>query len=1051
MSPEESESADPQQRVLLDVTVEAIENAGIPLDSLKGSNTSVFIGISNFDYMQKRLKSENLKDIGVFDAIGNIGSAAAGRISYLFNFHGPSMVVDTACSSSLVGIHQACQSLRYGESDLSIVGGVNPILTPNGHVVFSQMSAISRQGICKPFDDNADGFVRSEGCGVSILKRLSDAERDNDNILAVIKGSAVNQDGKTNGLSAPNGISQQQVINKALDNAKISPSQVNYLEAHGTGTLLGDPIEMEAIAEIHRKRDSKLYVGSVKSNMGHLEAASGMASLLKVILALKKRRIPASVNFEKPSSHINWQPYIEVPNKAVEYAAAANMIAGISSFGLSGTNARVILEEYVSEQVPEASDDRSAHMLCLSAKSEYSLNNLKDRYIHFLENTSETLADICYAAAACRTHFRHRLAIVGQSLEELIKALKSHGNILSEPIPHQKPKVAFLFTGQGSQYCGICKELYESEPLFRGTIDQCHNIAAQFLDKPLKEVIFDQQSEQLIHQTTYTQPALFTIEYALAKLWISWGIKPDVLIGHSVGEYVAACIAGVFGLDDALKLISLRGKLMGSLPDGGGMLNVLLDHKTVKGILNDFQQLSIAAINSPQQTVVSGPNYVLDQLASYLHEIGKHYQRLKVSHAFHSELMAPILEEFLMEANKIVFQSPTLPIVSNLTGDFVTDQLARGSYWRDQLRSCVNFYQGIHNIVEHGCDLFIEIGPKPTLANLMLQSETNVPADSILPSINPKYPDRKAILKALQNCYQKGINIDLRKYFGNQSWNKITLPNYAFDRQRYWIDETQVDRSYVGASSSRPHPLLGPRLNLAGEEVIFTMLLEDLPGYLEDHKIMGSVIFPAAGYIEMALSAGIEMLGEGIGMVIEDLQLHQALVLGNDKAGELQTVLTRDGTKEYLFRILSHQQRTPDQAISWITHASGKITKGSSKCEDEALTDLSTRCRNTRDIAGFYDLFSQSGISYGKEFRTVVEINYGEDEGLGHVIASPDPATAEYALHPVILDGSFQVLAGVLSTDNDETLTYLPISIDRLEYQPQQTNTVLSHVAVKEL
>ncbi|MGB5712418.1 MAG: type I polyketide synthase, partial [Waterburya sp.] len=564
ISPKEAASLDPQQRLLLEVSWEALENAGVASDRLAGSPTGVFVGICSNDYSQ-RLLSRDPAEIDAYIGTGNCHSVASGRLSYLLGLNGPSLAVDTACSSSLVAVHLAIASLRNGECNLALAGGVNQLLAPEVTINFSKARMLSRHGRCKTFDADADGYIRAEGCGVIVLKRQSDALKDGDNILALIRGSAINHDGRSSGLTVPNGPSQQAVIRQALANAKVKPEDISYIEAHGTGTSLGDPIEVGALGGVfgkNRTAEKSLKIGSVKTNIGHLEGAAGIAGLIKVVLSLQHQTIPPHLHFKQPSSFIDWDKLpIEVPTEKKAWSTDGKQrLAGVSSFGFSGTNAHIVIEEAPPPEAVAAEVERSAHLLTLTAKTPTALEQLAQRYQDYLTaHPNADLAGICFTSNYGRSQFDHRLSIVANSttvarngLANYLAGRATPGVFANRVQNTNRLKVAFLFTGQGSHYVGMGQELYQTSPLFRQTLDRCAEILRPELDQPLLEILYpaiSQNGHFALHQTAYTQPALFALEYALAQLWLSWGVRPTVVMGHSLGEYVAACIAGVFSLE----------------------------------------------------------------------------------------------------------------------------------------------------------------------------------------------------------------------------------------------------------------------------------------------------------------------------------------------------------------------------------------------------------------------------------------------------------------------------------------------------------------------
>ncbi|NEO69631.1 type I polyketide synthase [Moorena sp. SIO3H5] len=815
ISPREAISLDPQYRLLLEVTWEALENAGQTWTNLKNSKTSVFMGVSTDDYAS--LSNPILV---------NNRSLGVGRISHLLGLQGSNIQLDTACSSSLVAIHLACQSLRSGESNLALVGGVNLILSPISTIGRCKMKALSPDGRCKTFDAAANGYGQAEGCGVVVLKRLSDAITDGDLISALIRGSAINHDGPSSGLTVPNGMAQKQVIQQALSNARLEPHQVSYLEAHGTGTALGDPIEIEALAAIYGKNrpvDQPLVVGSVKTNIGHLEAAAGVSALIKVVLALQHQEIPPHLHLKQPNPYVDWDKLpIKIPTSLMPWNCEAKpRIAGISSFGISGTNAHLLLEE-----VPELIKGQKAkgksendlepplHILTLSTKTEKALEELVSRYQNHWETYPElAISDVCYTANTGRAQFNHRLAIIASEPEELTQKLRQHTageevvGVFSGKVPNSgsESKVAFLFTGQGSQYLNMGRQLYETQPTFRQALDTCDHILRPYLDNPLLEILYPQDAQKSndspLDQTGYTQPALFSIEYALLKLWESWGIKPNVVMGHSVGEYVAATVAGVFSLEDGLKLIAARGRLMQGLPAGGEMVSVMASESKVLETLKAMSQsdkVVIAAINGPESIVISGEAKAVRAIATHLESVGIKIKQLQVSHAFHSPLMEPMLAEFEAVANQITYHQPRIPIISNVTGTKADQSIASAQYWVNHVRQPVRFAQGMATLHQQGYETFLEIGAKPILLGMGKQC-LSPDVGVWLPSLRHGVDEWQQILSSLGQLYVQGAKVDWSGFDRDYSREKVVLPTYPFQRERYWVETSTNQQQVVGS------------------------------------------------------------------------------------------------------------------------------------------------------------------------------------------------------------------------------------------------------------
>ena len=811
IAPREAERIDPQQRVVLEVAWEALENAGVVPSNLSGSSTGVFIGIGNYDYGV--LLSKDVARMNAYDGTGSTLGLAANRLSYLLNLRGPSLAIETSCSSSLVATHLACQSLQSAESDLCLVGAVSLMLSPEQTIIYSQARMMASDGRCKTFDASADGYVRGEGCGIAVLKRLKDAIRDGDNIQAVIRGTAINQDGLTNGLTAPNGPSQQAVIRQALENAGVEPAQISYVEAHGTGTPLGDPIEVKSLKAVlseGRSSEQRCWMGSVKTNIGHLEAAAGMAGLLKVVLSLQHKEIPPHLNFKQLNPYISLEgtPFA-IPTEIQPWTAGTeHRFAGISSFGFGGTNGHVILEEAPTEEYSsrgassEPKSSRPLHLLTLSAKSEQALRELAQRYDSFLGSHPElSLADVCFTANTGRSHFEQRLAVVAESTMQLRQQLEAFATeaatagLASGQVHSSKRKrIAFLFTGQGSQYVGMGRQLYDTQPTFRAALDRCDEILRPYLEKPLLEVLYPaEENSSLLDETAYTQPALFALEYALFELWKSWGIAPAVLMGHSVGEYVAACVAGVFSLEDGLKLIAARGRLIQALPQVGEMVAVMADPASVAAAIAPYgQQIAIAAVNGSRSLVISGERQAVKAVSCDLEAQGVKTKALQVSHAFHSPLMAPMVAEFQQVASEIDYRVPQLKLISNLTGQLVKEEIATPEYWCRHILSPVQFTASMETLQQQGYEVFLEIGSKPTLLGM---GRNCLPQEGCLwlPSLRPGQDDWQQILQSLAALSVRGVPVDWISFEQDVEHRRVELPTYPFQRERYWVGDTTAN------------------------------------------------------------------------------------------------------------------------------------------------------------------------------------------------------------------------------------------------------------------
>jgi myxalamid-type polyketide synthase MxaB len=1101
IAPREVNTMDPQQRLLLEVAWEAMEDAGIVPERLRGTDTGVFVGIGTHDY-SIMLWQDPIDDPYLTTGTGNC--IAANRISYIFDLKGPSLSVDTACSSSLVAIHLACQSLWTGESTMALAGGVNVLLLPTVTLGFARGGFMSTSGRCRSFDARADGYVRSEGAGMVLLKPLSQAQADGDPIYAVIRGTAANQDGFSNGMAAPNVDAQERVLRAAYRRAGISPGQVQYIEAHGTGTKLGDPIEITALGRVlteERPAGSLCAVGSVKSNIGHTETAAGVAGVIKAALSLKQGQIPPSLHYQTPNPQIGFDSLpLRVQTELTPWKSSP-AIAGVNSFGFGGTNAHIVMQEApppaeqnraknvpkkinkkVSKNVSkkpnknskkkqidallehESEGDRPPYLLTLSAKSETALRQLAHRYGEYLTNHPETdLDSLCFTANTGRSRFSHRLALVAASPVQMQQQLRAFArrqemaNLTYGVASQAAPEVAFLFTGQGSQAVDMGRSLYQTQPLFRQTVDKAAKLLEPQLKRPLLSVLYptpDQASEAAdwIDQTAYTQPALFVLEYALATLWQSWGVQPAVVMGHSIGEYVAACIAGVFSLEDALRLVAARGRLMQALPQGGGMVAVMADAETVAARLGAAETVAIAALNGPQSTVVSGEKTALAKLIAQLAAEGIKTTPLNVSHAFHSPLMSPMLAEFAQVANTVAYHSPHIPLISNVTGDFMTTDIATPDYWVQHICQPVRFRQGMDTLQQQGCGVLLEIGAKPILlgmGRLCVQAGDPDLAETMLwlPSLRPGQGDWQTLLSSLGELYVRGVDIDGRAIAPPSARRIPNLPTYPFQRQRYWWQADCPSGSVSPPAPSRPrspglHPLLGERLRLGGtSDIRFeAQVSADAPAYLADHRIATQPVFPAAAYAEMAIAAGRAV---GLSPVeLTQVRIEQALRL-SAAATLLQLVLSPEAGG-YRFQLLSLNA----ESEAWTRHVTGFLAAGQPLSSGPALAAIQAQFRQ-QAIAplDYYAQLRQQHLNYGPAFQVIQQLWQGDGAALArlHLPDTLRTEAAAYHLHPALLDGCFQTVAAACGLDSAAG-TYLPTGIESLRLGVPAQSTVWSWV-----
>lgn len=1088
ISPREAVTMDPQQRLLLEASWQALEHAGQSPARMQGSQTGVFVGIGNYDYAQLQLKRGDPKKVGTYSGSGNSLSMAAGRLSYVLGLQGPSMAVDTACSSSLVALHLACQSLHDGECDAALAGGVNLILAPEPTVALSQAQMMANDGRCKTFDAAANGFVRSEGCGIVVLKRLSDAVAAGDNILALIRGTAINQDGRSQGLTAPNGLAQEAVIRQALARAGMDPAQISYVEAHGTGTSLGDPIEVGALGAVYgagRSADENLLIGSVKTNIGHMENAAGIGSLIKVVLSLQNEMIPPHLHFRQPSPFIPWD---ELP---IEVVAApkpwptgnGRRVAGVSSFGFSGTNAHVIIEEAPVHETATVTEERPFHLFTLSARSESALQELAQRYQAYLVPTM-SLADICYTANAGRSHFHHRLAIAAESTTQLQEALTAFINqqeavgVTHGEAGSSKRKVAFLFTGQGSQYVDMGKQLYETQPTFRAALDKCDELLRSHLEQPLLTILYpgnDEEGNPLpspIDETMYTQPALFAIEYALAQLWISWGIEPTVMMGHSVGEYVAACIAGVFSLEDGLKLIAERGRQMQALPETGTMAAIFTTEDRVRAAIAPYQdQVSIAAINGATNIVISGSETAVSAVMDTMTNEHVKVRQLVVSHAFHSPLMDPMLDTFAATAASITYGKPKIDLISNVTGQLVNgDEVSHADYWRQHVREAVRFKEGMEALHQQGYDLFIEVGPNPTLLGMgrrNLHEESGV----WLPSLRHGKEEWPQLLNSLAQLYVLGMEINWVGFDQDYARQRLPLPTYSFQRQRYWFDAADEDASTANVvlegewSLTTGHPLLGQQLPTP-LPIFQTRLTTASQPYLSERHIHGLATLPETVCMEIALAAATQVFGTGKHALTE-MRMQEIIALPETKPATIQAIVTPAENGSATFQLFSLEENEANvqatqelvgakPAQLWRLHASGKIAVNVDADVTPtpiSLAEVQARCQQNTTGTIFYEQLAEKGLAYGPHFQGIQQLWQGNGETLGQ-IRLPDAGASAYHLHPVILEAGLQLLYATLLHENDggeaETAVYLPISLGQIHLYTRPDSSIWGRAVVQQ-
>ncbi|MFD4371367.1 HAD-IIIC family phosphatase [Streptomyces sp. NPDC058486] len=1072
ISAREAAAMDPQQRLLLETCWEAFERAGTVPEELNGSATGVYVGLYESGYPD----STRLELLDGHVGTGSAASVASGRLAYALGLEGPAVTVDTACSSSLVALHLAVRALRDGECDLALAGGATVMVSPRGHVEFSRLRGLSPSGRCRPFADDADGVVWAEGCGLVVLKRLRDARRDGDRVLAVVKGSAVNQDGRSQGLTAPHGPAQERVVRAALAAARLRPDDLDYVEAHGTGTTLGDPIEGRALARVFgpdRPADRPLAVGSLKSNLGHTQAAAGIGGVIKTVLSLRHELLPASLHAQTPTGHVDWAGGgLEVCGRPRPWPRGARVRrAGVSAFGISGTNAHVILEEAASEQAHQAEEaDRTpaATLFPLSARSLPALRAQAGRLLDALtDDPAQALPAVARTLARHRTHFEHRAAVVARHREDLTAGLRAlasgqpaAGLVVGPRQVIPAGKLAFVLPGQGSQWAGMGRELLDRSPLFADEIDRCDAALRPHTGWSVGAVLRGDAGAPSLDRVDVVQPALFAVMVALAAVWRAHGVTPDAVVGHSQGEVAAACVAGALGLNDAAAVVALRSRALKTVTGTGGMAVAALPLEEVEARLSALgaepdsetspkpgSGLSVAAVNSGMSTVVSGDTEALESFLAGLERDQVFARRIPVDYASHSARVEPVRETILAELDGIVTHPSSAAWYSTVTGEPVHEEPLEADYWYRNLRERVRFADTVRRMLHDGVRYFVELSPHPSLVPSIesLAAEAGLDVAAV-GSLRRDEGGPEAVPERLGELYAAGHSPRWPALF--PAGSPADLPTYAFARDRHWLSLAPPRPARQSTA-----PLVDTHVESSDEpdRHVFQTdidLGDSRFAYLLDHRVSGEVWLPAAAFLELALeAASASALGPAGELQLTGVRFEQPLPLDPDTPVRLQLVLrtdAEDGTGRFT---IASRAGLDDRRTPWVRHVSGTLAAVEPENTASASPDaLRERCPEPVDVAGVYAALASAGIDYGPAFRGLTEGRRGRSEALGRLARMPG---AGHLVHPAVLDSAFHTAA--LPGDAPAGKAFVPAGIGRLRFTGLRTAPVWVACTLRDL
>jgi len=1044
ISPREAALLDPQQRLLLEVSTEALEDAGQVMKTLRGSNTSVFMGGFTLDYKLVQFADKNRELVDAHTATGSMMTLLANRLSYQFDFRGPSAAVDTACSSSLVAVHLACQSIWNNESGLALAGGVNVMLKPDIFIAEAKAGMLSPTGRSQAFDSRANGYVRGEGAGVIVLKSLSKALADGDRVHAVIRGTGVNQDGQSSGITVPRSESQMALMRSVYEQAGVKSHEIQYIEAHGTGTPVGDPIEANAIGTVlseHRAPTDKLMIGSVKTNIGHTEAAAGIAGVIKTVLAIKHGQIPPHLHLQEVNHQIDLEKLkVHIPTKLTAWPSKNVRLAGVNSFGFGGTNAHVVLEEAPAERLTKENDasEEKSYLIALSAKSSEALKASAQKFANWLNapHCQINLAELGSSLVHRRDRYPHLLGTVATSKEQLIDQLTAFAH--EEQIEHASVgfsdsassngalKAAFVFTGMGPQWWAMGHQLYKEEPVFKDAVDACDEVFKEISGWSIVSEMLTSEEASKMEETEIAQPANFVIQVGLAKLWQHWGIVPDSIVGHSAGEVAAAYFAGALTLVDAIKVIYHRSRVQQKTTGQGKMIAVGLSWEEATKLISAYDEVSIAAVNSPSAVTLAGNPDTIQHLVNELEKDGIFVKYLRVKVPYHSHYMEPLKAEILDALCDIAPKDTAYPLYSTVTGTRINGSDLTAHYWWDNVRNPVLFATSMNSLLADDCNVFIEVGPNPVLAGSISECKMKLSPDveiKTIHSLKRKVDERQSMLANLATLYTLGYEINWDKLYPNRHFTPF--PTYEWQKERYWHETTPAQEERI---KSDDHPLLGRRLHSPHPTWESEVDCWKHP-FLKDHEIQSNVVFPGAGYVAMALAAFKEVYGEGkFSYRTQHIKFDKALFIQTSQQVKLRLMLN---PKDSTFEIFSLNPKTN----SWTKHASGMIKlKQIEKAPTRDVLKFQNETTATISAEVCYQYFKTLGLEYGETFQGISKLWQKDLSALASV-KIPDAIHHElpdYAIHPAVLDVCFQVLAAALPFGDDLTenrTVYMPVSV----------------------